>query len=687
MKKLPRLRPDLRRLPRSAALLAFAGVTAAAALVPTEWSQRQPLEVPRAGLVSVALPAPTFEHAQPDLADLRVVDADGREVAYLLEGRLHARASTPTEPSPWRSAASFRSERVREGTQLVIETGAADALDTLELQTAAPFFLLAAHVDISADGRTWESLGAARPLFRQFGAEQLRLPLGRRRAAFVRVTLDDFRWRDVVFTGARVLPSPRAAPEPEPLPVDTRLVRREEFAGETVLTLEIAARHLPLARLTLDARDAVFMRRVVVAVREVVGEETVERNLGAGTIYRVALDGAEARAELSVPIAHAPSSRELIVHIFNGDSPPLALDAVRAAMRPLTLLFVAQPGPHFLLTGNAQADAPRYDLAAFAGDLRRAEALALTPGAAEPMPAHRPRVSLTEPPLPDVPLLGGAIDARAWRERRGVRVATPGVQELELDPAALARSGAALADLRLVRDGHQIPYVLERPNLSRALPLEPVAVADANRPTVSLWRVALPFAHLPVQRVTLTTDAPLFERQFRLFEKRRDANGRAVEATLAGGVWTRTPAPGAPTTRTFELSRAPETDTLWLETDNGDNPALPLGPVQLVYPVVRLIFKVESTDGVSLLHGNPEANAPRYDLGLLAPRLLHAHRSIATLDVPGPAAREPLLERVLRLGTGRAAFWAALAVVVVALLVTVARLLPKPDQTKLPPAK
>lgn len=675
MKNPPRLRRDLSA--RLAAVFVFSITTAVAALVPTEWSHRQPLDVPRAGLVSVTLPAATFEHAQRNLEDLRVVDANGREVAYLLDGQLHARVSTPTEPSPWRSVASFRSERAREGMQLVIETGVAGPLDTLELQTAAPFFLLAAHVEISPDGQNWESLGAALPLFRQFGAEQLRVPLARRKAAFVRVTHDDFRVRDIAFTGARVLPAPSAAAEPEPLPLETKVVRREEFAGETVLTLELAARQVPLARLTFDARDAVFMRRVVVAVREVVGEKTVERNIGSGTIYRVALGGAEPRAELSVPILHPPSVGEVIVHLFNGDSPPLALDAVRAAMRPVKLLFVAQPGPHFLLTGNAQADAPRYDLAAFAGDFRRADAFALTAGAAEATPDYRPRATLTESPLPDVPLLGGAIDASAWRYRRAVQIATPGVQELELDAAALARSGSALADLRLVRDGHQIPYVLERPQLARALPLEPVAVADPKRPSVSLWRIALPFPQLPVQRVTLTTAAPLFERQFRLFEKTADANGRTVESTLASGTWTRTPAPGAPTTRTFDLSRAPQTDTLWLETDNGDNPALPLGPVQLVHPVARLIFKIDQPDGVALLHGNPAAAAPRYDLRLLAPKLLHAHREIATLDAPGPAASEPLLTRLLHLGTGRVAFWAALVVVVIALLVTVARLLPK----------
>ncbi|MEJ1972819.1 MAG: hypothetical protein WDM96_10260 [Lacunisphaera sp.] len=93
---------------------------------------------------------------------------------------------------------------------LLIQPGFASPLAFLELATRTPFFLKAAHVDVSADGREWQSLGPAVPLFRQFGAEQLQLKLGGQPAAFVRITLDDAHSRPVEFTGARIFSRPGA---------------------------------------------------------------------------------------------------------------------------------------------------------------------------------------------------------------------------------------------------------------------------------------------------------------------------------------------------------------------------------------------------------------------------------------------------------------------------------------------
>jgi hypothetical protein len=98
--------------------------------------------------------------------------------------------------------------------------------------------------------------------------------------------------------------------------------------------------------------------------------------------------------------------------------------------------------------------------------------------------------------------------------------------------------------------------------------------------------------------------------------------------------------------------------------------------VQAIYPVVRLVFKVAEPDGLSLAYGNKSANAPRYDLSLVAVRLLTSSRNVARMgaDEPGAGARNPFAGI-----NGGYVFWGALALVVVALLVVVARLLPKPS--------
>ena len=648
--------------------LLLSTVTAFAAVTPTEWAHRQNLPVAKPGLVRVDLPAATFDAAGPNQEDLRVVDPSGREVASLLDDPPVPQASTirPT---------SFEVKLEANTTVITVTTGTTAALASVTLETPHPFFLRAARVEISDDDVHWITLDEGVPLFRQWGAEKLEFSLGHRSAKFVRMVVNDRRAAALPFTGASLRLGAAAAPAL--VPVGARITSRDEFAGETVLTLALDGRHLPLAALELDTKEPLFTRRVTVTVREVRDAVPGERTVGTGTLYRVALDGAPAREQLELPLDFSPATREILVHIHNGDSPPLTLDGVRLKRWPVNLLFLAPAaGNYALLTGNPQARAPHYDLAGFAGEMRGAAVTPLVPGELESTPNYQPRESLSAAPLPDIPLTGAPLDASDWTNRRAVFIDRPGVQELELDLEALARSRPDYADLRVVREGNQIPYVLEQPALARSLMLTPVATPDAKRPSVSVWQLRLPQSGPPLHRLVFLSSTPLFQREFRIFEKLTTAEGHAYESTLASGNWSRTPEPGVPETRIFDLTGRPQTDTLWIETDNGDNPAIALGAVQTVYPVVRLIFKVaDTTTGFELIYGNPSANAPRYDLSLVAVKLLTSSRTVAKLAPGDPNARPGRAFANLK---GGAIFWAALALVVIVLLVVVAKLLPKP---------
>jgi hypothetical protein len=648
-------------------LMLFSAVTASAALTPTEWPHRQSLPVTAPGLVRVNLTAASFDAAGPQQEDLRILDANGREVASLLD-------RPPIPVAHTVRPVAFDVKLESGATLITLTTGTKDALASVSLETPHPFFLRAARVEISDDGANWTTLDQGLPLFRQWGAEKLELPLGNHPAAYVRVMVTDNRAPALPFTGAWLRLA--AAPAAALVPVGAQIASRDEFAGETVLTIALDGRHLPLAALEFETNEPLFMRRVTVTVREVRDAVSGERTVGAGTLYRVALDGAPARAQLELPLDFTAPTRELLVHIHNGDSPPLALEAVRLKRWPVSLLFMAPAaGNYALLTGNAQAGAPHYDLAGFAGDMRVASATRVVPGELEPMPNYHPRESLAEAPLPDVPLTGAPLNAKDWPARRLIAIARPGTQELELDLKALAQSRPDFADLRVMREGNQIPYVLELPALARSLSLAPVATPDPKRPSVSVWQLRLPQAGPPLRRIVLASTTPLFQREFRLYEKLSTPEGRTYEATLAAGSWSRTPEPGVPETRVLELMDRMRTDTLWIEADNGDNPAIALGTVQAVYPVVRLIFKVAESDGFALIYGNKAANAPRYDLSLVAVKLLTSSRSVAKLAAgePNATGHHPFIGI-----KGGYIFWGALALVVIVLLVVVARLLPKP---------
>jgi hypothetical protein len=124
------------------------------------------------------------------------------------------------------------------------------------------------------------------------------------------------------------------------------------------------------------------------------------------------------------------------------------------------------------------------------------------------------------------------------------------------------------------------------------------------------------------------------------------------------------------------VTGSPQTDTLFLEADNGDNPPIELENFRVIHPVTRLVFK--ATEPPTLYYGNPSSSSPRYDLSLVAMQLLAADKAIAT-----PGAEEALKKAAWTEGgplTGVRGwlFWAILVLVVAGLIAVIVRLLPKP---------
>jgi hypothetical protein len=88
-----------------------------------------------------------------------------------------------------------------------------------------------------------------------------------------------------------------------------------------------------------------------------------------------------------------------------------------------------------------------------------------------------------------------------------------------------------------------------------------------------------------------------------------------------------------------------------------------------------MLFKARANDALSLYYGNFDVGAPHYDLSLVANELLAADKATASLG-----SEETVSYRATAvLRKGGVVFWGILGLVVVALLVVIARLLPKSD--------
>jgi hypothetical protein len=272
---------------------------------------------------------------------------------------------------------------------------------------------------------------------------------------------------------------------------------------------------------------------------------------------------------------------------------------------------------------------------------------------------------------------GAVLNLAGWESSRAVHLGTSGVQELELDSAVLGAAREDLADIRLISGDRQIPFVLERTSLTREWRPVVKLVPDPTRPGVSRWSLTFPPARpgVVLQRLVLKSATTLFERELTVYENADDRGGAVYPVGWGRALWRRVPGT-PPADLVMEFGRPCRSGTLWLETDNGDNPPITLTDVCAYHPVTRLVFKASPRPGevIRLCYGNPEASAPLYDLRLVADELLSAGRNTATVEGPTAIAAAPgaagdsLRQRIL--------FWGVLTLVVVALLGVLAKLLP-----------
>jgi len=167
----------------------------------------------------------------------------------------------------------------------------------------------------------------------------------------------------------------------------------------------------------------------------------------------------------------------------------------------------------------------------------------------------------------------------------------------------------------------------------------------------------------------------------RLWEEVTDERGDKFISELGRATWDQTPdAPNRDLV--IELNARPQSDTLFLETDNGDNPAIDLHNFRCYYPVTRVVLKAtpDQTQPVWLYYGNRHVTAPRYDLTLVAGELLKAERSTVTAGtMENLSSKQSFVGQTLT-GSTRYFFWGALALVVIVLLAIMSRFLPKPQE-------
>jgi hypothetical protein len=431
--------------------------------------------------------------------------------------------------------------------------------------------------------------------------------------------------------------------------------------GKSRYRINLPAPRLPVEAVEVEVADGDVFRAARVTEPQLTSGAITPGVLGASQLRRAVRDGFVA-AEMNVPIT-TPSGRELDLVIDDGANPPLPITAIVARFSPQPWIYFESPdgSPLIARYGNPRLSRPQYDLEAARQFVGR-RAIAHARWASPPKQAVTVNETSVPPPLP---ALAAKIDRASFRYARPLETAMTGLMVLPLDVDVLARSHD-LADVRITNaTSHQVPYIVEHRDEPLKINLAIPQRGESER-GVSRYHLRLPYETLPAGgRVVVTTPGRVFERNVRLVRTADERRGRE-ESEIAQAQWRNDDPERAAAPLVFDVALygTPAIDVLVHE---GDNAPLPITAIEILLPSYALRFE-HPGGALTLLYGNRSANAPRYDLALLAPRILtEPAREIGMGKPPGLGASDDRPETKY--------FWIAIAVAAIVLLLLFARLI------------
>ncbi|HXN64098.1 MAG TPA: DUF3999 family protein [Candidatus Acidoferrales bacterium] len=339
----------------------FAVGAAFAGTLPSAWSNwryYRPIVVSSTGqspFVSLEISNDLYSNARPDLADLRVVDDQGRETPYVLRS-----APSQALPQPRPAGTMERSVSPGQYSQIVLDLGESQlshnqATITIPLDN----FFDWVEVAVSDDAHDWRVLKDRAPIFRfraedREGTQTVNYPDSV--ARYLRLRILDPK-NDLRSAGVSVSEAQAA----EARHVSSGLALEPELVEQqTAWRATLPAAGIPITQVRFATSQPEFDRTVTVET----SEDGVEWfPVGRGTIYRFQRD-AHSAENLEIDVDRIEGSRQWRVRIINGSNAPL--DGIRAELMttPRALLFRGDSARSYtLLYGQSEAKEPQYDLA------------------------------------------------------------------------------------------------------------------------------------------------------------------------------------------------------------------------------------------------------------------------------------------------------------------------------------
>ncbi|MBK7585980.1 MAG: hypothetical protein IPI67_38065 [Myxococcales bacterium] len=609
------------------------------------------------GLARLLLPSDVLGATASDLSDVRVFDAAGREVPFLIDSaarpvlptsaRVHDQRLEPVNVS--------RDSRARPGlanvSTEVYRVPMPHALPAsqayeLVLESSQPEFVRTLVVrDASSTSVT--------PLLASGSVFRLEHPRRERRTLALPANLPANLEVSIEGEGEYLSPT-FALRSREPRAPERRLsialveIARQTSGGHTRVELARPRGVVP-DRLRLVSRSRTFHRAVTVRDAGPGGED---RLLGEGSFIRA--ESVPDAGDDEIRLDTAPRSDRIALSIDDGESPPLEELSFEAVVSQPMLVFAADKGV-LLRFGGGRAAPSAYDVQRFEGSalgqavIERAATEAVL-GDRRDNPLFDPKPALAFGMRP-----GPSVDTSRFSHRRRVMVesAPEGLTRISLGPDELSRANADQTDLRFVDgDGRQWPYVVERGGVARDVELGIRAVSSNGKSQLAL---ELPRSPLSLDRIELASRTEYVDRAAELVGTTESGERRV----LFRGRLSRRPGVTGPLSLAFDAARL---TTLTLVIDDGSD-----APFQVerasAHVTAADVYLVAPAGTYSMLFGDSAREPARYELERARGLVLAVPVGAATL---GPVEPNPRYIRP-RPPAPDLVLWAAIVIAVLVL--------------------
>ena len=328
------------------------------------WRYFKEVQIPGAptAMLDFVLDRDTLDAARADQADVRLYNAAGREIPYVLRVRREIETQEPF------TAREFNRSTSDGVTQVSCDLGEApQEHNEVEIQTTGNNFRRLADVEGSSDGELWSTLVSGAILFRFSAsgrtAEQqaAAYPVSRYRYLRIRVNRDPQVDRSAPeLTGVQIRHSVHRKGEMVSFPgtLHPREPDRDSGRPASVWRVDLGGR-IPFERVEISTSDESFSRPFRL---DAVDDPASPSVIASGELLR--REGSS--ADLTFGFSERSAER-LKLTVTDDRNESLSIQAVTAQSAARQVIFEAasaSPGPIRVYYGNPKAVAPHYDLSA-----------------------------------------------------------------------------------------------------------------------------------------------------------------------------------------------------------------------------------------------------------------------------------------------------------------------------------